>query len=556
MARSPSGPGQDGPGNLEDYEAGWSAVHRLIRRGFSWSGHERNVALLGMQAPAEGGVPRFADVSAVTGFDHADDGRCAARVDWDFDGDLDLVLSARTGPRARVLLNELPAGNGWLALHLRGAGQNTGAIGAVAEVELEGGARDLLVATRRAGEGYLAQSSAWLHFGLGAGRVREVRVRWPGGATESFGAPRANRHWRLVQGSGRAQPFPAPSVPTIATPEPAHERPVVPARLVTVEPLPVPSIVAQANGQGRSFLGVRPGGTYGTGRTLLVMLFSHTCAPCAAELAAFGQARASFDAAGVELLALSVDPEDELDAVVAFVERAGFHGRVAFTDAESLARLDAVAGGLRDTQRPLPLPASFLFDPEGRLQVVYVGAVEPGQVVVDSELSELEPDLRGLAALPFPGRFVRESEPFDSAWLRGGMERRGLAEAAAELALLEVEARTVGRAQMQLDFGIARIRQERWEVAARHLEQAVELDPGLVEAWKNLGYARHRMGQVEGAREAYARALELDPEDDRNRANLAFALAELGELDAARGELAVLVERESEYAEAVERRLR
>ena len=85
---------------LAAYRAGWQATKELLRRGRSFSGHEPNCAFLNCR-----GVP-FANVSAVTGLDFKDDGRAVAVTDWDHDGDLDLWLRNRTGPRLRLMRNE------------------------------------------------------------------------------------------------------------------------------------------------------------------------------------------------------------------------------------------------------------------------------------------------------------------------------------------------------------------------------------------------------------------------------------------------------------------
>ena len=58
-----------------------------------------------------------------------------------------------------------------------------------------------------------------LHFGLGEAELRELRVRWPDGATESFGAPRANRFLVLEQGAGKARPSFARSFGRVSCPD-------------------------------------------------------------------------------------------------------------------------------------------------------------------------------------------------------------------------------------------------------------------------------------------------------------------------------------------------
>ena len=77
------------------------AVDELMERGFSLSGHERNVCFLNLGR----GDGRFATASAVTGFDFDDDARAVVPVDWDGDGDLDLWLANRTAPMLRFLKN-------------------------------------------------------------------------------------------------------------------------------------------------------------------------------------------------------------------------------------------------------------------------------------------------------------------------------------------------------------------------------------------------------------------------------------------------------------------
>ncbi len=106
-------------------------------------------------------------------------GRGCAYLDYDGDGDLDVVLVANGGP-ARLLRNDAPKGNHWLRLDLRGNGKtgNRSAIGATVEVEAGGQTMRRTVAGAR---GYLSQSELTVHVGLGkADKADKVTVRWPG----------------------------------------------------------------------------------------------------------------------------------------------------------------------------------------------------------------------------------------------------------------------------------------------------------------------------------------------------------------------------------------
>lgn len=539
------------------YSAGWTAVSRLLRRGFSWSGHERDCAFLNLGG-WQTGAGHFAEVAAVAGLNFEADSRAAAVVDWDFDGDQDLLLTARTGPRLRFLENRQRSGNAFLAARVRGVGStNADGIGARVELRLADGR--LFSATRRAGEGFQAQSSAWLHFGLGSdpGATLEVRVRWPDGGWESFGTARKNQFILLVQGTGTARVWPAPSVPVFPSSGPL----VAPAstgvaRIVPRAPIPMPTLEAfDLSGVRSAFLGISPGGPHGSGRPLLLNFFSHTCAPCARELAALASESEALDARGIDRVALSVDPQEEREQLLAFIAKTKFDGTVGFATAGTMEIIDTLQALLLGHDRRMPVPTSLLIDERGYLQAVYLGPVSAAQVIADAQLSTLAPGLRRMAAIPFPGRFLGPPTGADLAWLEAGFNRRGLPTVAAEFALGRLEARQVDEAQMQVDFGKARIQQENLEAAARHFQRAVELDPYATDAYKGLGYCLHQAGRFEEARDAYREGARLDPEDDLNQTNLGMVLVELEELEGARAILEWLRTRGSAYAQTLERLL-
>ena len=124
----------------------------------------------------------FEDAGALVGggFDEPIVARGVATLDYDRDGDLDLVISTNGGP-AKLFRNDLEPGPGWVRLRLEGAAPNLGAIGATVRVFVGDEAQRFVVSTASS---YLSQSEANpVLAGLGGGaRADSVVVVWPGGA--------------------------------------------------------------------------------------------------------------------------------------------------------------------------------------------------------------------------------------------------------------------------------------------------------------------------------------------------------------------------------------
>ena len=123
----------------------------------------------------------FADVGGLVGggFDEPIVARGVATLDYDRDGDLDLVISTNGGP-AKLFRNDLEAGPGWVRLRLDGAAPNLGAIGATVRVFVGEATQRFVVSTASS---YLSQSEANpVLAGLGgAPRADSVVVTWPAG---------------------------------------------------------------------------------------------------------------------------------------------------------------------------------------------------------------------------------------------------------------------------------------------------------------------------------------------------------------------------------------
>ncbi len=146
-----------------------------------------------------GGV--FERLGASTGLNLAADARANALIDYDRDGDMDLLILVNAGP-LNLYRNDSVKSGGWLQVELsRSEGSRVAphGLGSVVEVRQVQGARggggegegSEEVGLRRfvhSGSGYNASSEHLVHVGLpDASASVELRVEWPSGQTTVLG---------------------------------------------------------------------------------------------------------------------------------------------------------------------------------------------------------------------------------------------------------------------------------------------------------------------------------------------------------------------------------
>jgi len=125
--------------------------------------------------------------------------RGAAFADYDNDGDLDIVVTTNNGA-PRLFRNDGGNANRWLRVQTIGTTSNCDGIGARVEVVAAGTTTWQIVKT---GSSYASQSELTLTFGLGqAPEASAVRVRWPGGKTDTIGRVPANQTITIKEGAG------------------------------------------------------------------------------------------------------------------------------------------------------------------------------------------------------------------------------------------------------------------------------------------------------------------------------------------------------------------
>ena len=136
-------------------------------------------------------------------------GRGAAYLDFDNDGDLDLVINTNNGP-AKLLRNDNGNQNDMLRIKTIGTRSNRDGIGAKITVKTDKGLR--LFGMVKDGSSYLSQNELPLTFGLGkpeANKTVSLEIVWPSGKKESVADIKPNQFITLEEGKGMisAQPI-------------------------------------------------------------------------------------------------------------------------------------------------------------------------------------------------------------------------------------------------------------------------------------------------------------------------------------------------------------
>lgn len=532
------------------------SLYRMLRSGRSFSGHERKCLFLNT------GQTRWACVAAAAGVDFQDDGRAVGVVDWDQDGDQDLWMINRSGPQIRFMRNDAPGMGHFLDLRLVGKTVNRDAIGARVEVYVAGAGKR--IKTLHAGEGYLAQSSKWLHFGLGdATEIDKVVVRWPGRAAEEFPGTTADARFVLTQGAGKAELWKPP------------------ARTLALKPAKLPE--ATGNMVGRNYFAARvpipktpfqdfagknqPLPSFAEG-PMLINLWASWCKPCLGELREFTARAAELRAAKLRVLALTVNGvggggKGDPQSAQQFINEIGFPFVSARATPQFLDRIQVMVGKLFTMQRPLPVPTSLLVDEQGELAALYRGPVAVQQLLEDVANLHADAEKRREIACPFPGRW--RTPPPASPVIRvaeGFFEAQD--QEAGEMYYHAAEHLILGDATVSFQFARSLINKNRWEEAypeikkavdlrpnepvARymflnvliklgrfqealpHAEATVRMQPDFPDAYVQLGSVLDMLGKVDQAADAFRKALALKPDHQDANLNLGKMLEKQGKL--------------------------
>ncbi len=527
---------------VEEYSAAWGAVAWLLRQGQTWSGHERNGAFLGK------GDGTFVECGSVVGLDQIGDGRSVIRVDWDGDGDLDLFLRSRTTPRIMYLENRLPMRGKSVQFKLVSASASKTTVGARLSIRGLSEQDPLWIRTRRAGEGYLAQSSSWMHVGIGQlDRVR-VEVRWPDGVLQTYGEVPSGSSHVLVQGETEPREWlrpssdrSAPGMPVMQEVDPKRriDSGQGAGRVVLAAPLPIPHIPVQTVSGNTAVLGGVAESLHGPDRSAMVLLlWSPDCAPCLTELAAWSAARDEVHKAGLSVLALQLEPELEEGAKASdWLDRIQWPFSRGSISGDTGRIFAAITSQVMGSTRPLAVPTSLLIDERGRLQVLYRGGVRFEQVLQDRSIFPLQGPARLRASFPFDGLYLDPYREPDWVNLARSFQASGLPQVAKEYELALVRTESLDSAESQFEFGQARLRQRNFELALKHFEEAAKAGPNVIRYIEALALCQYNLGDLTSAKVSFIAVLELDPRNAPALYNLGYLLARINDFDGARARL-------------------
>ena len=466
MSQSPLGEEPE-PGST--YLDAFGELAQRIRTGASFSGRERNCAFLNL------GGESFADASAALGLDLAQDSRGIALCDWDHDGDIDLWMTNRTAPRLQFMRNEnAAAGKNSVAFLLVGDPQGGSPLDAAgARLVLSASGTDR-VQTVHLGDGFLSQSSRWLHFGLGeSDKIDRVVVHWPAGNAEEFEGTETGGRYVLKQLTGKAVASQSKGSRVIEIRELELPKPTALARIWLSEPADLPNNLTLPH---------LPNGP------VLLNLWASWCAPCLAELKAFGAVD------GLPIVPINIENLEGNEVISAkeakaILNSAGIEQAGGFADTKLIEELNKVITDRIYRHRNLPLPASFLLDKNRRIRAIYKGKGEVATIVADLEkLSEVNINPKD-AAVPFPGRwsdgiFKKHPIAVASTYREGGYDddardylQRSLAKIGGEdtggnLRLADIHMRL---GDIDRDAG-------KHESAINHYRQAIAGNPQLMPA--------------------------------------------------------------------------
>lgn len=507
------------------YEHGWNALNELIRSDRSWSGHERNVLF------ANNRDGSFSEVSGAVGLDFPEDGRSFALADLDHDGRLEIILKNRNAPQLRILRNSMRNLGDSIVFRLRGTKSNRDAIGAAVTVET-----GPLRQTRyiQAGSGFLAQHSKELFFGIGKQSATtpapiNATIRWPSGVIQTFQNLPTNHRIEIEEGSPAftAKAF-APSPGNFAHQNHPTTSEDLPDQVETwlLEPLKAPQFsLPDTSGVMRELKSFR-------GKFVLLTFWAIKSAQSCEQLMLLQRQRAAIASVELDIIAINVDQPSDAEAAKSFSLGERFAFPVLLANEEIAGIYNILYRYLYDRRRDMPIPTSFLLDPDGMIVKLYQGPFAIAQLDKDIKTMPATASDRVRRAIPFPGELYHGSFQRNDFTYGVALFQHGYLAQAAE-SFEQVVATKPNDPEAYYNLGTLNLRRNNYPEAQRYLEQTLKLRPDYPEAWNNLGMMAAQQGRAQEAIDNFQKSLSLRPDYEIALLNLGNILRRQGAFDKA-----------------------